>query len=206
VTLAGRFGAYPPHDEAGFFAFAKSLYTPKLYHLIKDVERLTEITYYRFPTSVQRHYERLTTFPAGFVVLGDAISSFNPVYGQGMSSAALQVKALQQLLTERATEVQGLADLAQFFFPKAAEIIATPWTLAATQDWAYPQTRELPVDGMMGLTQLGTHRRHLWGFEPRRWQIAAHSSKLRPPWVINSASRATLGRILRYRRTKWAAR
>jgi len=141
VTLVGRFGAYPPHDEAGFFAFAKSLHTPKLYNLVKDAEQLTGISYYRFPTSVQRHYERLTTFPAGFVVLGDAISSFNPVYGQGMSSAALQVKALQQLLTERATGVQGLADLAQSFFPKAADIIATPWTLAAAQDWAYPQTQ-----------------------------------------------------------------
>jgi 2-polyprenyl-6-methoxyphenol hydroxylase-like FAD-dependent oxidoreductase len=103
VTLVGRFGAYPPHDEAGFFAFAKALHTPKLYHLIKDAERVSDITYYRFPTSIQRHYERLTTFPEGLVVLGDAISSFNPVYGQGMSSAALQVKALQQLLSERAT-------------------------------------------------------------------------------------------------------
>jgi 2-polyprenyl-6-methoxyphenol hydroxylase-like FAD-dependent oxidoreductase len=141
VTLAGRFGAYPPHDEAGFFAFAKSLHTSKLYNLIKDAKRVTEITTYRFPTSVQRHYERLTTFPAGFVVLGDAISSFNPIYGQGMSSAALQVKALQQLLTERATGAQGLTDLAQSFFPKAADIIATPWALAAAQDWAYPQTQ-----------------------------------------------------------------
>jgi 2-polyprenyl-6-methoxyphenol hydroxylase-like FAD-dependent oxidoreductase len=141
VTLAGRFGAYPPRDEAGFFAFAKSLHTPKLYNLIKDAERVTEITTYRFPASVQRHYERLTTFPEGFVVLGDAISSFNPVYGQGMSSAALQVKALQQLLTERVLGAQGLAGLAQSFFPKAAEIIATPWTLAATRDWAYPQTQ-----------------------------------------------------------------
>ena len=99
VTLMGRFGDYPPHDAAGFLAFAKALHTPKLYDLIKDAERVTDITSYRFPTSVQRHYERLTTFPEGFVVLGDAISSFNPFYGQGMSSAALQVQALQQLLT-----------------------------------------------------------------------------------------------------------
>jgi 2-polyprenyl-6-methoxyphenol hydroxylase-like FAD-dependent oxidoreductase len=147
VTLVGRFGAYPPHDEAGFFAFAKSLYTPKLYDLIEDAERVTEIAAYRFPTSVQRHYERLTTFPDRFVVLGDAISSFNPVYGQGMSSAALQVQALQQLLTERVIGAQGLEGLAQSFFPKAAQIIATPWTLAAIQDWAYPQTQgDRPAD------------------------------------------------------------
>jgi 2-polyprenyl-6-methoxyphenol hydroxylase-like FAD-dependent oxidoreductase len=147
VTLVGRFGAYPPHDAAGFLAFAKALHTPKLYHLIKDAERVADITCYRFPTSVQRHYERLTAFPEGFVVLGDAISSFNPVYGQGMSSAALQVKALQQLLRDRATGAQGLAGLAQDFFPKAAEIIVTPWTLATTRDWAFPQTQgERPAD------------------------------------------------------------
>jgi 2-polyprenyl-6-methoxyphenol hydroxylase-like FAD-dependent oxidoreductase len=122
-------------------AFAKSLHTRKLYDLIKDAERVTDITSYRFPRSVQRHYERLTSFPEGLLVLGDAVSSFNPFYGQGMSSAALQVQALQQLLTERAAGSQGLAGLALSFFPRAAEIIETPWSLTASQDLAYPQTQ-----------------------------------------------------------------
>jgi 2-polyprenyl-6-methoxyphenol hydroxylase-like FAD-dependent oxidoreductase len=141
LSLAGRFGEYPPTDEAGFLAFAKSLHTPKLYNLIKKAERVADIVQYRFPTSVQRHYERLTAFPERFLVLGDAICSFNPIYGQGMSSAALQVQALQQLLTERAAGAYGLEGLALAFFPKAAEVIATPWTFAANFDFAYPQTR-----------------------------------------------------------------
>jgi 2-polyprenyl-6-methoxyphenol hydroxylase-like FAD-dependent oxidoreductase len=141
LTLMGRFGDYPPHDPEGFLAFASSLPNSRLYSLIKDAERVAEITTYRFPSSVQRHYERLAAFPEGFLLLGDAISSFNPFYGQGMSSAALQVKALQQLLTERATAGQGLEGLALAFFPKAAEIIMTPWMLAAQQDLAYPQTQ-----------------------------------------------------------------
>jgi 2-polyprenyl-6-methoxyphenol hydroxylase-like FAD-dependent oxidoreductase len=147
VTLVGRFGDYPRHDAAGFLAFAKALHTPKLYDLIKDAERVADITCYRFPTSVQRHYERLTTFPERFVVLGDAISSFNPVYGQGMSSAALQVQALQQLLAERAAAGWGLDGLALSFFPKAAKIIETPWTLAAGRDFGYPKTQgQRPAD------------------------------------------------------------
>jgi 2-polyprenyl-6-methoxyphenol hydroxylase-like FAD-dependent oxidoreductase len=141
VTLMGRFGDYPPHDEEGFLGFAKSLHTPKLYDLIKDAERVADITFYRYPTSIQRHYERLPAFPDGFLVLGDAICSFNPFYGQGMSSAALQVQGLQHLLTECAAQAQGLKGLAQSFFPKAAEIIFTPWTFAALQDFPYPQTQ-----------------------------------------------------------------
>jgi 2-polyprenyl-6-methoxyphenol hydroxylase-like FAD-dependent oxidoreductase len=147
VTLTGRFGEYPPCDAAGFLAFARALYTPKLYELIKDAERVAEITTYRFPTSLRRHYERLTAFPDGLVVLGDAISSFNPIYGQGMSSAALQVQALQQLLTERQAASRGLDGLALAFFPTAAEIIDTPWSLAASRDFAFPQTQgERPAD------------------------------------------------------------
>ena len=147
VTLMGRFGDYPPHDAAGFMAFAQALHSPELYHLIKDAERVADITAYRFPTSIWRHYERLTTFPEGLVVLGDAISSFNPFYGQGMSSAALQVQALQQALAAREAGPRGLDGLAGAYFPKAAEIIATPWALAAGRDLAFPRTAgQRPAD------------------------------------------------------------
>jgi 2-polyprenyl-6-methoxyphenol hydroxylase-like FAD-dependent oxidoreductase len=141
VSLAGRFGDYPPTDEAGFLAFAKALSSPRLYQLIKDAERIADITHHRFPTSVWRHYERLQDFPARFLILGDAICSFNPVYGQGMSSAALQAQALQKVLRERAAQSRGLDGLASAFFPKAAEAISAPWTLAANFDFAYPQTK-----------------------------------------------------------------
>lgn len=140
LSLAGRFGNYPPVAEDEFFAFARSIYHPRLYEIIKGAERVADIRHYRFPNSVQRHYERLTAFPDGLVTLGDAICSFNPVYGQGMSSAALQVKILQGLLAERAAGSQSLDGLALEFFPRAAAAVATPWALAAAQDLAYPQT------------------------------------------------------------------
>ena len=57
VSLAGRFGDYPPTDEPGFLAFAASLHTPRLHEIIKDAERVADIVGYRFPTSIQRHYE-----------------------------------------------------------------------------------------------------------------------------------------------------
>jgi hypothetical protein len=141
VTLAGRFGNYPPRDEAGFLSYAKALPTTNLYELIKEAERVSDITSYRFPTSVRRHYDRLQAFPNGFLVLGDAIASFNPFYGQGMSSAALQVMALEELLGQRAVDGRGLEGLGLSFFPKAAEVVANPWTWAANLDLAFPKTQ-----------------------------------------------------------------
>ena len=147
VSLGGRFGDYPPTDEPGFLAFAKSLHTSKLYDLIKDAERVTDITTHRFPTSLRRHYDRLAPFPEGLLVLGDAVSSFNPIYAQGMSSAALQVQALQNLLNERAQGTGRLDGSAPTFFGRVREVVSTPWTLAANFDFAYPQTTgERPPD------------------------------------------------------------
>jgi 2-polyprenyl-6-methoxyphenol hydroxylase-like FAD-dependent oxidoreductase len=146
LSLQGRFGDYPPADEAGFVAFAKSLHTPRLYELIKDAERISDIMTFHYPFAVRRHYERLRGFPDGFVVLGDAVTSFNPVYGQGMSVAALQIGALQQLLAER-TDCAGLPGLARSFFVKAADIANHAWQMASDVDLAYPQTRgERPAD------------------------------------------------------------
>jgi flavin-dependent dehydrogenase len=141
VSLGGRFGDYPPTNEAGFLAFAKALPSPEIYEAIKDADRIADITHHRFPTSVRRHYERLSAFPDNFLLVGDAIASFNPVYGQGMSSAALQARALQQILGDRAKKSGGLTEVSSAFFKKAAEVIDAPWTLAASSDFAYEQTK-----------------------------------------------------------------
>jgi 2-polyprenyl-6-methoxyphenol hydroxylase-like FAD-dependent oxidoreductase len=149
VSLAGRFGDYPPTDEEGFLAFAKDLPSSRIYDLIKNAERIEGITHHRFPTSIWRHYESLESFPQRFLIIGDAVCSFNPVYGQGMSSAALQAQALQQVLRARAAESGGLDGIASEFFPKAANAVSAPWILAANFDFAYPKTRGERPQGML---------------------------------------------------------
>ncbi|MBW2282571.1 MAG: hypothetical protein JRG82_17675, partial [Deltaproteobacteria bacterium] len=156
VSLAGRFGDYPPGDEEGFLAFAKALPTPVLYERLKHAERVGPIHRFRFPTSVHRRYERLRDFPSGLIVIGDAICSVNPAYGQGMSACALQVRALSDLLAQRSANGSGLDDLAPEFFARTAEVIVTPWTLAANMDLAYPKTvGERPADMAEGARYFG---------------------------------------------------
>ena len=102
---------------------------------------------YRFPASVRRHFEAYPDFPRGVLPLGDAFCRFNPIFGQGMSSAAQQALRLNQLLGDLAGEADPLAALAPRFFEAAQPVIDTPWSMAASGDLAFPETRgERPAD------------------------------------------------------------
>lgn len=132
VSLTGILGDHPPTDPEGFLAFAKSLPVPDVYDGIKDAEPLDDPTSFGFPASVRRRYEHLTAFPAGLLVLGDAICSFNPVYGQGMSVAAWEAFTLREHL--RAGEVDQYA-----YFRDIGQVVDAPWAVSASGDLAFPE-------------------------------------------------------------------
>lgn len=135
ISLQGRAPDYPAQDAEGFMEFARKLYNPDLYEMLKQAERVDELYHMRFPSAVLRHYEKLERFPEGYLVIGDAICSVNPVHGQGMSAHATTLRALNELLDARAAAGGSLDGLAQQFFPRAAELISNPWTLAAMSDF-----------------------------------------------------------------------
>jgi 2-polyprenyl-6-methoxyphenol hydroxylase-like FAD-dependent oxidoreductase len=149
VTLGGRLGDRPPTDWDGFMAYAQQLETPTVYEAIKHAERQGDIVHFGFPASVWRHFERLDDLPRGLVPLGDAICRFNPIYGQGMSVAALEAGVLHQLLGELAAQ-QGadpLAELGAAFLSRIQPLIEAPWNMSAIPDLVYPETQgERPAD------------------------------------------------------------
>lgn len=135
VTLGGWLGDHAPADPQGFLEFARSLPTPEIYNVIKDAEPLSDFVTHKIPSNLRRRYDRMARFPKGYLVFGDALCSFNPIYGQGMTVAALEGKVLQACLQQPIDP----ADVAQHFFPRAAKLIDGVWALAVGADFAYPQ-------------------------------------------------------------------
>jgi 2-polyprenyl-6-methoxyphenol hydroxylase-like FAD-dependent oxidoreductase len=137
VTLAGATRDYPPIDAGGFLDFARSLPTPVLYDAIHDAAPITSIFGYRRTENVRRYYEKLPRFLEGLITLGDAVCAFNPVYGQGMTVAALGASALDACLHEQrhlrpAGDLDGLA---KRFQKQLSRVVATPWLLATGEDF-----------------------------------------------------------------------
>jgi 2-polyprenyl-6-methoxyphenol hydroxylase-like FAD-dependent oxidoreductase len=134
VTLVAHFGNYPPEDLSGFLEFARTIPAPYIYEVIRNAEPLGEPVSLRFPASSRRRYEQLGRFPGNYLVIGDAISSFNPIYGQGMSVAALQAQELAAALKDNSP------NLAQRFFSRVAKVVDIPWAIAVGNDLRMPQT------------------------------------------------------------------
>jgi hypothetical protein len=132
VTLAGILGDHPPTDPVGFLDFARSLRFPDIYQAVRDAEPLDDPVAFRFPASVRHRYEKLHRFPDGLLVMGDAVASFNPIYGQGMSVAALEALALRRHLEH------GTAPRPRFWFRELARVVDVPWDIAAGGDLDFP--------------------------------------------------------------------
>jgi 2-polyprenyl-6-methoxyphenol hydroxylase-like FAD-dependent oxidoreductase len=136
VVLGGTGKDYPPTDEDGFLAFAKSIPDPLFYEALKDAQSNSPIYGYRRTENRWRHFERLTLQPEGVVVLGDAACAFNPVYGQGMTVAAMDAVALEESLRQMGNH--GLGGLPHRFQRKLARMNTIPWQLATVSDLRVP--------------------------------------------------------------------
>jgi flavin-dependent dehydrogenase len=136
VMLGGYFGEQAPTDRAGAVAFARTLADPVLAEVVSRPD-LAPPRRYRFRSSLRRHWERVPRPLQGYCPIGDAVASFNPVYGQGMSSAALQARALGDLVGRYGTDPGLAARVAR----ATSRVVDSPWLVAAGSDFVYPRTR-----------------------------------------------------------------
>jgi 2-polyprenyl-6-methoxyphenol hydroxylase-like FAD-dependent oxidoreductase len=146
-TVFGMVGHEPPRDLAGMLSFAEHYVPAHLLAAVRTGEPLGPVLQHRMPSSQWRRYDKMRRFPDGLLACGDAICSFNPIYGQGMSVAALDAVALRDCLR------RGVTDLPRRYFRAAAKVIGVAWQTGATSDLAFPE-----VEGRRTLSMRATHR------------------------------------------------
>lgn len=136
VSLTGRGDDHPPTEPEAMESFAGDLVVSNVKEVLDNHDwHNTEIAHHPFPSNQRYGYEDLDRFPDGLVVIGDAVASFNPVYGQGMTVAIFEALVLHHTLAET-----GLEDLGRRFFQQAGEIVDTPWFQANAADSGFPET------------------------------------------------------------------
>lgn len=134
VTVGGFAGHHPPTDEAGFLEWAKGLPDPSVHEAIRVAEPLTPIRAYRTPRNRLRRFERLPRWPENFIVTGDAVCAFNPIYGQGVTVSAMDAELLEKSLGRKGALGGAKPGFARRFQKDLAKVVATPWMIASSED------------------------------------------------------------------------
>lgn len=126
-------GTESPRDRDGILAVADDLAPPHIAAAARASEPVAEVARYRVPSNRWRRYDAEPGSPDGLLVLGDAVCSFNPIYGQGMTVAAIESLTLRDSLD------QGDGDLPRRFYRSSARTVKVAWQTAVGSDLALPQ-------------------------------------------------------------------
>jgi 2-polyprenyl-6-methoxyphenol hydroxylase-like FAD-dependent oxidoreductase len=124
-----------------FLEASRSLITPTVHNALRYAQPPEGIRHYRFPVSAWKHFERLPRLPRGVLPVADAFCRFNPIHGQGMSSAAKQALLLQDVLDRAAADPDPIAAVQAGFMAEVASVLETPWIMSTSADLVFPQTR-----------------------------------------------------------------
>ncbi|WP_086820227.1 NAD(P)/FAD-dependent oxidoreductase [Allokutzneria sp. NRRL B-24872] len=145
VTLSGTVGGHPPVEEAGFHDFAAGLPYPTIAELLDLAEPLGSPFGFKADANRRKHFDKLV--PPGFLVLGDAAATFNPVYGHGLTVAARGAVALRDGLA------RARAEASQDIQRAIARASQDAWMMATSQDFRFPQTLGPRPESRDGLAQ-----------------------------------------------------
>jgi hypothetical protein len=128
------------------------LISPALAEILQEAEPLTEPRGYRLPECVRHHYEQMEQWPTGLLVLGDAFCHFDPIYGQGMTIAAIEAETLATSLREQ----QGQRDpgFERCILQQLQDAIYPAWWRNAIEDLRWPGVTHSGAEPLKGVPLL----------------------------------------------------
>jgi flavin-dependent dehydrogenase len=129
---------------------------PSIYEALRVARPLTPIRGYRTPENRLRHFERLQRWPHGFIITGDAVCAFNPIYGQGMTVSAMDALTLDRCLQEQ--QRTPTPNFEQRFQQQLAKTVANAWLVSTSEDLRWPG---VALQGARPARGLGLIRRYM---------------------------------------------
>ena len=142
ATMYGRGGDMAPRDAEGFVAWSKGLAHPVIYEKLARAKSVSDFKTYKIPYGIWNRYDQMPRFPGGLLPMGEAMTSFDPMYGQGISLSAAQALALRSTLAENPD-----SDMAAQYFAKCSNLNGIGWSVMETRDFAHTSTSgERPTD------------------------------------------------------------
>lgn len=138
VTFSGYANERAPQTNEEFFAYAGRLPVPDMLDFLKQSEPISDIKIHKIPYQVRRRFDLVQEIPEGFLVIGDAHCRFDPLFGQGISVAAMEALALKKYLHQAEQLDKGFT---QIFHKKISKLIATPWDMATTEAFRHPKIK-----------------------------------------------------------------
>ena len=139
ISLTGYSGDHAPVDDIGFMQFARSLPKTHLYNLLKNETPLSSTKVFKLLKIRRRYYEKLSHFPDGLIVLGDALCTFNPIFGQGITVASICAEELERLLQKGVTP--DMKRFSETFHLKASKRVSMAWHLSNIINFSYSQVK-----------------------------------------------------------------
>jgi 2-polyprenyl-6-methoxyphenol hydroxylase-like FAD-dependent oxidoreductase len=134
VTLSGTRGGEPGLDDDAFIPFARQVRHPIVGDLLAHAQPVTDVVGSRSTVNARRFYERIRPWPHGLLVLGDALASYNPVYGHGLSVIAHSAQTIHHNLDRHGAHPSSTARIQRAI----AGTANGAWTMATGQDVLYP--------------------------------------------------------------------
>ena len=180
ATMYGRGGDMVPREAEGFVNWTKGLAHPIIHEKLCQAVPVSDFRSYKIPKGFWLRYDRMGRFPQGIIPMGEAVTSFNPMYGQGISLSAGQVRALRSGLTN------GLDRLAQRYFEASEPLNQVGWSVMETRDLEHPSTvGERPAD-IENRWKMGTAIRKLAETEAEIHRLSVNVTHLlEPPSVLS---------------------
>jgi 2-polyprenyl-6-methoxyphenol hydroxylase-like FAD-dependent oxidoreductase len=132
-AVGGMAGLEPPAHLSEMLEFVADFAPAHVLNAVRAAEPLDDVVRYRVPSNRWRRYDAMRRVPDGLLVCGDAVCSFNPIYGQGMTVAAVEALVLRDCLR------RGTRNLPRRFYRAGAKKVRVAWQTAVGSDLALPE-------------------------------------------------------------------